>query len=124
MPEAGKYNQHCYSNAEKVVLTDPGEDTSEGFGLHGGVNRSRGQRGVQAEQVSSKTGNVWGGHGSSGDGVGSAVVPGGDDVGTYDTGEMTFRTPKVFAYQEPRCRRQNRSWSRKPWRQRWWRHRR
>ena len=92
MPEAIKGNQYRCSDAEKVALTDPGEDTSEGIGLDGGVNRSRGQRGVQAEQVSSKTGDVGGSHGSSGNGVGSTVVPGGDDVGTYDTGEMAFRT--------------------------------
>ena len=92
MPEAGKDSQYRYPDREKVVLTDPGEDTSEGLGLDGGINRSRGQRRVQAEQVSSKTGDVGGSHGSPGDGVGSAVVPGGDDVGTYDTGEKAFRT--------------------------------
>jgi len=77
-----------------AVLTDTGENTIEGFGLDGGVDRSRGQRGIQAEQVSSITGNVWGGHGCSRDGVSSAVIPGGDDVGTYGTGEIAFRIVK------------------------------
>lgn len=93
MPEAGKDDQYCCSNIEYVVvLTDPGEDTSKGFGLDGGINRSRSQGGVQAEQISSKTGDMGGGHGCSGDGVCSTVVPGGDDVGTYGTGEITSRT--------------------------------
>jgi hypothetical protein len=42
-----------------MVLTETSEDTAEGLGLDGGVNRSWGQRGVQAEQVSSKPA-TWG----------------------------------------------------------------
>jgi len=76
------------------VLTETGDDTIEGFGLDGGVNGSRGQRRIQAEQVSGITGDVGGGHGCSRDGVGSAVVPGGDDAGTYCTGEIAFRIVK------------------------------
>jgi hypothetical protein len=85
-----------------MVLTDTSEDTGEGLGLDGGGNGSWGQRGVQTEQVSNETRNVGSSHRSSGDGIGSTVVPGGGDVGTYHEGEMTFKLSKVLAHQEPR----------------------
>jgi len=94
VPEAGKDYQYC-SNTGNVILTDTGEDASKGIGLDGGVDRSRGQRGIQAEQVSNITGDVGGSHGSSRHGVGSSVIPGGDDVGTYGIGEMACRTVKT-----------------------------
>jgi len=76
------------------MLTDTGEDISEGIRLDDGVNGSWGQRGVQAEQVRSIAGNVRGSHGGSRDGIGSTVVPSGDYIGTYGTGEVIFRSVK------------------------------
>ena len=84
-----------------MVLTDTNEDTGEGLGLDGGGNGSWGQRGVQAEQVSSETRNVGSSHRSSGDGIDSTVVPGGGDVGTYHKGEMTSKLLKVLRTRSP-----------------------
>ena len=64
------------------------------MGLHGGPDRSWGQRGVQAEQVSNKTSNMGGSHRGSRTKLGLAIVPGGDDVDTYDIGELAFKTVK------------------------------
>lgn len=86
MPGARKDGHWCYSGTENTVLTDASEDTAEGLGFDGGGNRRWGQRGVHAEQVSSETSDVGGGRGSSGEGVFSAIDPGGDNIGTYGTG--------------------------------------
>lgn len=77
-----------------AVHTNAVQDTPEGLGLDGGGDRRWGQRGVQAEQVGSETGNVGGSHGGSRERVSFTVVPSGDDVGTYDTGQVAFKTAK------------------------------
>lgn len=60
-------------------LTDAADDTIERLRLDGGGNRGWGQRRVEGKEVSSETGDVWGGLGSSGQCHDSAVVPGRDD---------------------------------------------
>ena len=96
VPEARNNNHQRRPNTGNEVLTETSEDTAEGLGLDSGVNRGRGQRRVQAEQVSSETGNVGGSHGSSRDGVCSTVVPGGDNVKTYRTGETAVKVAKCL----------------------------
>ena len=62
------------------IITDAAEDSLERLGLDSGINGGGGQRGVKSKKVSCETRDVWGSHRSPGEGVGSAVIPGRDNL--------------------------------------------
>ena len=62
-------------------LTDAADDALECLRFYGVGNRGRGQGRIQSEKISSKPGNVWGGHGSPREKGGSPIIPSRNNVG-------------------------------------------
>ena len=79
-----------------MVLTNSRNNIVECLFLDGGFDLGGTQRTIEAEEVSDETGNMWGGHRSSGKGLGRPIVEGGNNVES--------RSPDVDARTEVRKR--------------------
>lgn len=69
----------------RAAGTSIGDKPASGESLNTRNNSSRGGQALKSDQVSSKSSNVWSGHGGAGDGVGSASAadPRAEHVNTW-----------------------------------------